>query len=91
MTLLQTVSPNRVALHVSKQETNSAEIGALALVFEKSATEPNRKITMTLLQTLRPNLISILFGIQGARSAQVGALALMFEKLAAELKPKQNS
>ena len=39
MTLLKTVCPNRIDLHVGKQGVGSAEIGALVPVFDKSATE----------------------------------------------------
>ena len=43
MALFQTVRQNRIILHADKQEVHSAEIGALASVFEKSATEPQPK------------------------------------------------
>ena len=39
MTLIQTVSPNCIALRAGKQWAHSAEAGALRPVFEKSATD----------------------------------------------------
>ena len=37
--LIQTKCPNRIALCAGKQGRRAAEVGTLALVFEKSATE----------------------------------------------------
>ena len=39
MTLMQTIYPNCIALHASKQGVRSAEVGALVSMFKKSATE----------------------------------------------------
>ena len=39
LTLIQTVRPNHIALNANKQAAHSAENGALAPVFEKSATD----------------------------------------------------
>ena len=39
MTHTQTTYINRIALHAGKKEVRPAEIGDLASVFEKSATE----------------------------------------------------
>ena len=46
MTLTQTICPNYIALHASKQEARSVEVGALAPVFKKSAAElkPKQKL-----------------------------------------------
>ena len=43
MTLTQTTCPTRIALRTGKKGTRSAEIEALAPVFEKSATELKHK------------------------------------------------
>ena len=43
MTLSQTTCPNRIALLVGKKGTHSAEDGAQAPVFEKSATDIKQK------------------------------------------------
>ena len=42
-TLIQTVHPNHIALHAEKQVSCSAEVGALASEFKKSATESKPK------------------------------------------------
>ena len=39
MTHIQTTCANRIALHAGKKEARPVEVGALAPVFEKSATE----------------------------------------------------
>ena len=39
MTHTQTISPNRIVLRTGKKGSRPAEVGALASVFEKSATE----------------------------------------------------
>ena len=39
MTQTQTTSPNCIVLRAGKKGTRPAEVGALASVFEKSATE----------------------------------------------------
>ena len=39
MTLIQTMCPDQIALRVGKHRAPSADVGALAPVFEKSATE----------------------------------------------------
>ena len=44
LTLFQTTCPNRIAFCVGKQGVCSTEGGALAQVFEKSATEPKPKL-----------------------------------------------
>ena len=44
MTHTHTICPNRIALNASKNGACPAEVGALASVFEKSATELNRKL-----------------------------------------------
>ena len=43
MTLTQTTYPNCIALRAGKKEVRPADVGALASVFEKSATELNLK------------------------------------------------
>ena len=44
MTNTQTTCPNRIALRAGKKGTRPAEVGALASVFEKSATELKQKL-----------------------------------------------
>ena len=44
MTHTQTTCPNRIALRAGKKEARSAEVGALAPAFEKSATELKQKL-----------------------------------------------
>ena len=44
MTHTQTTSPNRIVLRAGKKGARPAEVGALASVFEKSATEFNQKL-----------------------------------------------
>ena len=39
MTLIQIMHPDQIILHTGKQGVYSAEVGALTLMFEKSATE----------------------------------------------------
>ena len=39
MTQTQTTCPNHIALHAGKKGAGPAEVGALASVFKKSATE----------------------------------------------------
>ena len=39
MTLIKTIRPNRTTLRASNQEARPAEVGAVAPMFEKSATE----------------------------------------------------
>ena len=42
--LIQTIHPNCIALHVSKQQVHFAKVGFLALVLKKkTATEPKPK------------------------------------------------
>ena len=48
MTHTQTTCPNRIAFHVGKKGVCTAEVGVLAPVFEKSATE--LKLKQTLLK-----------------------------------------
>ena len=43
MTLTETMYPNRIAFLTGKKRTCSAEVGALAPVFKKSATELKHK------------------------------------------------
>ena len=49
MTLIQTIYPKHIPLLAGKQRVRSAEVGALAPVFEKSATEPKLKYKSKLL------------------------------------------
>ena len=56
-TLIQTVCPNRVVLHAGKQGARSADVGVMAPVFEKSATEFKLKPKPKLLR--RKNTIHI--------------------------------
>ena len=51
MTFNQTTCLNRIALRASKKEARSAEVGALAPVFEKSAAE--LKLKQKLLKCKR--------------------------------------
>ena len=44
MTHTQTIYINRIALRADKQGARPAEVGALASVFEKSATELKQKL-----------------------------------------------
>ena len=44
MTHIQTTCLNRIALRAGKKEARPAEVGALASVFEKSATELKQKL-----------------------------------------------
>ena len=44
MTHTQTTTPNCIALHTDKKGARTAKVGALASVFEKSATELNQKL-----------------------------------------------
>ena len=55
MTHTQTTYINRVALRVSKKGARPAEVGALASVFEKSATELKQKKNPTKMQTNNTN------------------------------------
>ena len=48
MTHTQTIYPNRIALRTGKKGVRPAVVGALASVFEKSATE--LKLKQTLLK-----------------------------------------
>ena len=43
MTNTQTTCPNRIALRVGKKGACPTDVGALAPLFEKSATEPKQK------------------------------------------------
>ena len=52
MTHTQTTCPNRIALRVGKKGAHPAEVGVLASVFEKSATE--LKFKRKLLRCKRP-------------------------------------
>ena len=100
MTHTQTTYTNRIALHAGKKGARPAEVGALASVFEKSATELKQSKLLKCKQTLQiatfnvrtlnrigqlPELIA-LAGKKGARPAEVGALVSVFEKSATELK-----
>ena len=51
MTNTQTTCPNRIAFHARKKGTHPAEVGALASVFEKSATELKQKLLKCKLTT----------------------------------------
>ena len=55
ITLIQTKSPNHIALCTGKQVVCSSEVGALAIVFEKSATKlkpkPKQKLDAKALNT----------------------------------------
>ena len=53
MTHTQTTCPNRIALCTGKKGVRPAELGALAWMIEKSATELKQKITK--IQTDNPN------------------------------------
>ena len=44
ITHTQTTYINRIALHAGKKGAHPAEVGALASVFEKSATELKQKL-----------------------------------------------
>ena len=43
MTLIQTLHLNRMVLYATRQESCSAEVGIIFLVFKKSATVPKPK------------------------------------------------
>ena len=53
MTLTQTTYTNRIALRAGKKGARPAEVGALASVFEKSATELKRPKLLKCKQTLQ--------------------------------------
>ena len=53
MTHTQTTYTNRIALRAGKKGARSAEVGALASVFEKSATELKRPKLLKCKQTLQ--------------------------------------
>ena len=53
MTYTQTTYTNRIALHVGKKGARPAEAGALASVFEKSATELKQSKLLKCKQTLQ--------------------------------------
>ena len=53
MTHTQTTYTNRIALRAGKKRARPAEVGALALVFEKSATELKRPKLLKCKQTLQ--------------------------------------
>ena len=53
MTLTQTTYPNHIALHAGKKGASPAEVGSLASVFEKSATE--LKLKQKLLKCKKYN------------------------------------
>ena len=53
MTHTQTTYTNRIALHAGKKGARPAEVGALASVFEKSATELKRPKLLKCKQTLQ--------------------------------------
>ena len=53
MTHTQTTYINRIALHTGKKGARSAEVGALASVFEKSATELKQQKLLNRKQTIQ--------------------------------------
>ena len=53
MTHTQTTYINRIALRASKKGTRPAEVGALASVFEKSATELKQQKLLKCIQTIQ--------------------------------------
>ena len=53
MTHTQTTCINRIALRVGKKEVRPAEVGALASVFEKSATEFKQQKLLKCKQTIQ--------------------------------------
>ena len=53
MTHTQTTYINRIALHAGKKGACPAEIGALASVFEKSATELKQQKLLKCKQTIQ--------------------------------------
>ena len=53
MTHTQTTYTNRIALRAGKKGARPAEVGALASVFEKSATELKRSKLLKCEQTLQ--------------------------------------
>ena len=53
MTHTQTTYTNRIALYAGKKGARPAEVGALASVFEKSATELKRQKLLKCKQTLQ--------------------------------------
>ena len=52
MTHIQIIYPNRIALCAGKKGVRPAEVGALALVFEKSATELKQKQKFTKCKSI---------------------------------------
>ena len=50
MTLIQTICPNNISLHIGKQGAHSGKVGALTSVFEKSARELKPKPKQKLLR-----------------------------------------
>ena len=55
MTHTQTICPNHITLRAGEKGTRFAEVGALALVFEKSAIELNLNKKITKMQTHNTN------------------------------------
>ena len=53
MTHTQTTYMNRIALHVAKKGVCPAEVGALASVFEKSATELKQQKLLKCKRTIQ--------------------------------------
>ena len=53
MTHAQTTYTNRIALRAGKNGARPAEVGALASVFEKSATELKQQKLLNCKQTLQ--------------------------------------
>ena len=53
MTLTQTTCPNRIALRTGKKGARPAEVGALASVFEKSATELKQQKLLKCKHTIQ--------------------------------------
>ena len=56
MTHTQTTYTNRIALRAGKKEARPAEVGALASVFEKSATELKRQKKTTKMQNTNSDI-----------------------------------
>ena len=51
MTLIHTICPNCIVLHVDKNEVYFTEVRALAPVFEKSTTKPKPNLDAKELST----------------------------------------